>query len=136
MLNRIEEVHKRRRRRLLVSVALIPVLLVPIALAILGKIYVIQVTPSLFPEAIAHVESLQGTGLRLGRRYVLFSDSAQLEFHYEGHWPMRQNPSKKSLENVVFGQLSYARCDARGCSRHHHEVVQQILHNRFWRDTV
>jgi formylglycine-generating enzyme required for sulfatase activity len=105
MLNRIEEVHKRRRTRLLVSAALIPVLLVPIALAILGKIYVIQVTPGLFPEATAHVEKLQGTGVRIGRRYVLFSGEAQLEFSYEGHWPMRQTLIKKSLESVVLGQL-------------------------------
>ena len=105
MLNRIEEVHKRRRTRLLVSAALIPVLLVPIALAILGKIYVIQVAPDLFPEATAHVENLQGTGFHIGRRYVLLSGEAQLQFSYEGHWPMRQTLVKKSLENVVLGQL-------------------------------
>ena len=105
LLTRIERVQKRRRLRAVVLGLVLPILLGMFAVAVFSKTYIINVTPGLFPDAVSDVATLQGTGVQIGRRYLLLSGEAELEFSYRGHWPSRQALSKKSVKTVVVGEL-------------------------------
>ena len=105
LLTRIERVQKRRCVRAVVLGLVLPILLGMFAVAVFSKTYIINVTPGLFPDAVSDVATLQGTGVQIGRRYLLLSGEAELEFSYRGHWPSRQALSKKSVKTVVVGEL-------------------------------
>ena len=85
LLQQIEAAQGRRRLQVIVSLIALLVVSGVAAIAMTAKIYSVMVFPAMVPGDEAAMRTQAGSGVRLGNRFFLLSDTAEIEFSYPGH---------------------------------------------------
>ena len=101
LLHQIQLEQRRRRRRLIALGAAAALVSVICVAGFMTKLYLVEATPSLDPSNTASMTLTTGTGMAIGNRFFLISDTATLKFSYEGHLSQSQVVSKAEEANSL-----------------------------------
>lgn len=108
LLHQIEAAQRRRRLQVIISLIALLIVGVVAAVALSAKIYNLMVFPAMAEAEEAAMRTQAGSGMRIGDRFFLLSNTAEIEFSYPGHISETRLLRSDDSEDIVRIELAPA----------------------------